>query len=733
MLKLVLDDFSKMTGGRVSGNRKSRHHRFIQGFVPAYEDLAVEANDSNFKEKINPSHPLVLAPQMKPVPNVVTKLSGTLGSSQDWQFTALALNPATAGVNPQHVGTPADGSDDASGTTTTVSVTVPSGTNKTLVVFAANPTGAAATSATFDGDAMTLVTSGANNHFYAVFVFDAPAAKTGDVVVTWSTASTERVVSAVTFQGVDQSDSVDVSGTNSGTSTSPSVTLVPTDAAVSVVGLLSSSTSATHTNADWQEEHTTELTGGGVVVRATMYSTPIRDEYPVALIANEHDSLEELITISNLWRVRAHDADSTTNLGIPTGTPASNVGIDGVIFNGKILTSHPTQTSLQYGAISATPSWAATTGNSVASGTTNILKLFEDRCLVVDASSGAFTRRDKVHIVLPDFSMIDGITLGDTFDIEDVGNYQDRYALLFTHKTTSPRIIDKTTVFMWNGVAGDSYDQKFILEGVFRCSHDDSGAVFAFTQAGTTLICSVFEGGGFRELGRLRNVTVQRGNLTIPGTQVDREGDYFVFVAQSSGNTSAATILYWNPFTGDSFFLTDAIASLAFLGLRIARSPSGTFLPKRYLGYKDSSDIGQLYSVTLEDTTKNSVGSDYKSNSIPAPIIRGFHDGGMGRMNIVKVEIEYNEKAPSSSDSIGFTLTTKDEHESETFNTDTATIKDTTANSTDANVTDKRAIIKLGRKATEFAIDLSVTVATTSWDLIIRRVVVYYEPIAISE
>ena len=110
-----------------------------------------------------------------------------------------------------------------------------------------------------------------------------------------------------------------------------------------------------------------------------------------------------------------------------------------------------------------------------------------------------------------------------------------------------------------------------------------------------------------------------------------------------------------------------------------------------------------------------------------------MHDGKMGRMSIVKVEIEYSEKPPSSSDSIAFTLTTKDEHTKETYNTKTATIKNTTANSTNATITSKRARIKLGKECTEFSIDLVATVATTSWDLIIRRVVIYYEPIAIKQ
>ena len=732
MRKIVLENFAKMTGGYRPGVNSDLYHRYISGFIPHYEALGIEGNDSNFRQKIIPQSPLVLAPELTPIPNVVDSLATTLGASTTWAYSGLALNPAVAGVNPRYIGTPTDGSDDASGTTTTISVTVPDGENKTLIVFGSNPTFPIPISATFDGDAMAAVKVKSGSEWTSIFKLDGVVAKTGDVVVTWNFSASDRAVSAIVFEGVNQSDSVDVFGASGAATTSATLTLATTDPGVTVAGVVSSLGAATHTGATSQIAHTTELTGDSGASRYTMYSTPLRDEFPTVMVPNEHDSLEEMVVITNLWRVRVHDADSTTDLGIPTGAPASNTAIDAVIFNGKILTSHPLSSNLYYGEIDTTPNWQATSGETLASGSTHVLKLFEDRCLVVNASSGTFTRRDEVLIVEPDWSIIDGISLGDTFDIQEIGNYQDRYALLFTQKTTSPRLIKKTTVFMWNGVEGDPYDQKFLLDGVFRCLYDNDGPVYAFTQSGSTLICSVFEGAGFREVGRLKNVFVSR-SLFIPKTQVYKEGDFFVLLASSTGNTSSSGVpLYWNPFTGDSFFVTESIG-LAILGNAAASEPSSPFSLVRYFAYKDASEIGQLYSLVLENETKSILGAKYKSNFIPIPPIEGKHDGAMGRININKVEIEYSEKPPTVNDSIAFTLTSKDEHESETYNVDTATIKDTTANSTDAGVTAKRAIIKLGRSCTEFAIDLDVTVASTDWNLIIRRIVVYYEPKAIKQ
>lgn len=458
--------------------------------------------------------------------------------------------------------------------------------------------------------------------------------------------------------------------------------------------------------------------------------TPHNGSYPVLIVANEHNALGNVIYSSNLWNIYIDDS-SETDLGIPNGTPTSNVGIDLVVFNGKILTSHPTKAALYHGAINATPSWTASTGEALATGSVHLLKNFEDRCLVVDASSGAFTRRDEVKIVLPDFSIINGIELGDTFDIQDIATYQDRYALLFTRKTTSPKLSRNTMVFLWNVVAGDSYDQKVPLKGIYKCSIERDGLVYAFTQIGTTLVCYEFNGGNFREIGRLRNVIISE-QTTIPKSRIGIEGDFFVLLATCPGNTSSTSPLYWNPTTGESFFLYGAVNSLPFLALQVAQDPASvTFSYNRYLAY-DNGTIGSLFKVTLENSDRDGASTKYGSNFIPAPYDPEIHgDDPRGRIKINRVDIEYNAKAPTSSDIISFTLTTKDELESETYNTHTATIKNTTDNSTNAAVEDKRAIVDdVGALATEFAIDLSVTDVTASWALIIRRIVIDYEPVA---
>ena len=101
MMKYVLDNFRTMTNGHRPGLRTEdvdMRHRFIEGFVPHYMDLANEASDSNFKEKINPAYPLVLSPETTSIrshsgsyptvmiPNESDTLSKVIYSTDLWNF-----------------------------------------------------------------------------------------------------------------------------------------------------------------------------------------------------------------------------------------------------------------------------------------------------------------------------------------------------------------------------------------------------------------------------------------------------------------------------------------------------------------------------------------------------------------------------------------------------------------------------------------------------------------------
>lgn len=619
--------------------------------------------------------------------------------------------------------------------------------------------------------------------------------------------------------------------------------------------------------------------------------------YPTVMLTNERSGAGNIIYCTDLWHFYLDDP-SEVDLGIPDGTPSTNGGIDAVVFNSKILTSHPLDGALYYGAISGTPDWTEISMGGAA--VDHILHVIEDQCLVLDSSQGANLPRDRVHIVNSDFSITKNafsIGSGD-YDMIDIADYQARYALLFARKTTSgsagPNLTHDTTVFLWDVVAGDSYDLKISLPGQYQCSITQGGVLYVFSQVGTALVCSYFTGTGFKEVRSINGITAA-SQLSVPKTRIAVEGNFFVILAYAPN--SFITPFYWNPSTGESFFAKHAIDNQPFQSVLTALDLNSNYV--RYLAYNSVEGNGTLYSLELEDdagdqflsdiyndsnqngdfvlpgpsddtsraaqsftakggklvgasfylakdgsptgtmvaklyahsgtfgsggvptgsplatsgtvdistltgdfasieftftgsnqiqltpaanyfisfeyaagnsSNRPKVGNDtttpthpgnaaifvasawtaetadlifsvieqlpsngtYNSNQIASPLISGVQEeGDFGRILIGHIEIEFNAPPPTENDSITLTLTTKDEFESETYTTQTATVLDTTAHSTNARVDTKRAIILLGANATEIAIDVDVVAATSSWNPIIRRIVVVYQPIAL--
>lgn len=184
---------------------------------------------------------------------VPTTLTTTIGSSQTWQYTAVSIPPVSGSTTiPSVLGTPASGTVTGSVTSLTIPLTVASGSNRMLTVIATNPTGGAATSATFNGTAMTLVTTGSTGMYYSVFQLAAPTVTTADVVVTWSVSSSNVTAGCVVTQNTSQSIST-VYATNTATSASASVSITPTSNYNLILGAVTS-LAATHTQASTQTE-----------------------------------------------------------------------------------------------------------------------------------------------------------------------------------------------------------------------------------------------------------------------------------------------------------------------------------------------------------------------------------------------------------------------------------------------------------------------------------------------
>lgn len=178
-------------------------------------------------------------------------LTTTIGSSQNWQYAGIAINPSST-TAPTILGTPTSGTT-ASGTTLTISTTVDIGTDKILTVLAMNPTGAAATSATFNGVAMTLVATGVSSAFWTIFQLVSPAVTTANVVITWSVSSGNLAAICVVTKDTNQTTPSAGTGSNDGTSTSATLSITPTANNTLLLGFVFS-LNATHVQDGSQTE-----------------------------------------------------------------------------------------------------------------------------------------------------------------------------------------------------------------------------------------------------------------------------------------------------------------------------------------------------------------------------------------------------------------------------------------------------------------------------------------------
>lgn len=158
-------------------------------------------------------------------PTANLTLSTTFSTAVDSASINGRINPAGS-AEPTLLYSKRDQSTGA-GATQTFSITVPAGSNKVLTVIAVtyNTGAAVSATATWDGNAMTSPTNGSGGNvgtsfrFY-VFRYVAPAATTGNVVITWNASVTLRIAHALVFDGADQTTPIAGTGFDTGTAAS---------------------------------------------------------------------------------------------------------------------------------------------------------------------------------------------------------------------------------------------------------------------------------------------------------------------------------------------------------------------------------------------------------------------------------------------------------------------------------------------------------------------------------
>ena len=140
-------------------------------------------------------------------------------ASKDWIFKGFTVNPASS-TRPTVIYSERD-NNAASSTTLTKSITVPAGTDKELFVLAYSYTTEVPASATWDGNAMTSVSSGTfgatEDISFRIFRYNAPATATGDVVITWGSATIDRGVDIFVTDNTDQTTPIGTGQQDTGT------------------------------------------------------------------------------------------------------------------------------------------------------------------------------------------------------------------------------------------------------------------------------------------------------------------------------------------------------------------------------------------------------------------------------------------------------------------------------------------------------------------------------------
>ena len=433
----------------------------------------------------------------------------------------------------------------------------------------------------------------------------------------------------------------------------------------------------------------------------------------VAMVENSEtvitNSVAKVAYSTNAWDIFFQDPTEENFTTQPAAISTPDDGADIDIFNGNVITSFISNAKIKYNSGATSNAWSDHTGADVS---TTVLKLFRKFRNGVLVSDDTYIRNLDSGFALS--ALADSFRLifaNATYPILDFNIFADQYVVVFFEsRTRTPSVFGRTDWILWNGEDAN-YEFRKTLRGKYKCSIVRDNTIYAFTQLGTTVICWQFTGNDFREYGRIYNVVIST-ELSNPKTRVALEKDFFVLMATSPTNITKESPFYWNPVTGDNFFMVEQSGD--GLAIMITQQSDGTY--QRYISVANGSTY-ELQKIVLESTGRlNS--AEYKSGIIPIP-------EGRGKIN--RVIVEFNEAPTTVSDRIDFSLKTKDESETETITTNSAIIKDTTGNSTNAIVGTKRAIMNFKPFCTEFEIELSLTKITAAYWLIIRRIVVEYD------
>ncbi len=436
------------------------------------------------------------------------------------------------------------------------------------------------------------------------------------------------------------------------------------------------------------------------------------DGYPVAMMPAYN--LNNVVLVANTWHVYGVDGGSgVTDYGIPAGSGLNSVGVEAIYFANKICTTIPINSGVYYKAADNTGVWA-----NVAFGGTNglprFMETFLDKLYVVTSSTGLpATDRRVVRIVNSSFVESAGLDLGGNWWIQHIRNVDNRYLAIVAsiYAGSSYGGVNQNVLFLWNGLASNSYDYAINFSGRYACDLVKDGVLYVFVNQGPDLVCYALNNLRLTEVSRRRNTSVV-STLGNPRNFASVAGEYFVLA-------TTAGVLYWNVKEDESFYAYDNLASSGAQQVHtvMAQMVTGSGLWNFYFGKASVTPTSNfdLFKFDMSSSTAMANASPViETNWIRIPEGRGI---------IERIEVQYINPPPSVNDKITFAISYRDELNG-------TSTSYTAPDVTSANADTRRALVEnLGIDCSKFSLKGTITVATSTWALQINKIIVYYVPI----
>jgi len=250
-------------------------------------------------------------------------ISSTLSTSSNFNIRGLRVLPSGSAFPVLAAST----SEFISGSATTLTkaITVPTGSNRVLIVYAYNYGATAPISATYGGSAMTLLTTGSysgggTSVAWTLFYIIAPIETTANIVVTWAAGTVDRGLIATSWTGAHQTTPVDGSVNSVGTGVTAVALDIPSSGENQIRLAFCTgegvSSLPTFTHASTQTQILSQTLGANTFSFA-VYVGDLGGE--ICLSAEEHGDYIFFTTEKLLFRIAVADIGSTWSIASTYG------------------------------------------------------------------------------------------------------------------------------------------------------------------------------------------------------------------------------------------------------------------------------------------------------------------------------------------------------------------------------------------------------------------------------